>query len=138
EPFAEGEAEDRVRGDSTFGYGATGGRLVIGGRAGEPFCVRNSGAGAVVEGPGDHFCEYVTGGVAVALGPVGWNAGAGMTGGIAYALEFRQLNADSVVARAVPGEDANERKALVEDPLQRTGRRRAAELLDIGTHIHQL
>jgi glutamate synthase domain-containing protein 3 len=84
---------------------------------------------AVVEGAGDHFCEYMTGGVAVALGPVGWNAGAGMTGGCAYALEWNQLNADSVVAREVPPEDAAELKGLVEEHHLRTGSRRAAELL---------
>jgi glutamate synthase domain-containing protein 3 len=84
---------------------------------------------AVVEGAGDHFCEYMTGGVAVALGSVGWNAGAGMTGGVAYLLDWRQLNSDSVVAREVPAEDAAELKALVEEHLARTGSRRAAELL---------
>jgi glutamate synthase domain-containing protein 3 len=84
---------------------------------------------AVVEGGGDHFCEYMTGGVAVALGPVGWNAGAGMTGGVAYLTEWRQLNADSVVAREVPPEDEAELRALVEEHHRRTGSRRAAELL---------
>ena len=65
-------------------YGATGGSSSSPARVGERFCVRNSGAVAVVEGAGDHFCEYMTGGVAVALGRVGWNVGAGMTGGVAY------------------------------------------------------
>src|SRR5581483_1129334 len=106
-----------------------GGRLFIAGRAGERFCVRNSGAVAVVEGAGDHFCEYMTGGIAVALGPVGWNVGAGMTGGVAYVREYAQINADSVIARSVPAEDAGELRALVEEHLRRTGSRRAAELL---------
>ncbi|OLB89789.1 MAG: hypothetical protein AUI15_25725 [Actinobacteria bacterium 13_2_20CM_2_66_6] len=128
-PFGHDGADDPVLAGNTICYGATGGKLFIAGRVGERFCVRNSGAVAVVEGAGDHFCEYMTGGVAVALGPVGWNAGAGMTGGVAYALEFRQLNADSVVARDVPEEDANELKALVEEHLRRTGSRRAAEML---------
>jgi glutamate synthase (ferredoxin) len=68
-------------------YGATSGEAYINGKAGERFCVRNSGAKAVVEGIGDHGCEYMTGGVAVVLGPVGRNFGAGMSGGIAYVLD---------------------------------------------------
>jgi len=91
--------------------------------------VRNSGAVAVLEGAGDHFCEYMTGGLAVALGPVGWNAGAGMTGGVAYLTEWRQLNSDSVVAREVPAEDAGELRALVEEHERRTGSALAATML---------
>ncbi len=68
-------------------YGATGGRLFAAGRAGERFGVRNSGAHAVVEGAGDHCCEYMTGGVVTVLGPTGVNFGAGMTGGFAYVLD---------------------------------------------------
>ena len=68
-------------------YGATSGEAYINGKAGERFCVRNSGAKAVVEGIGDHGCEYMTGGVAVILGEVGRNFGAGMSGGIAYAYD---------------------------------------------------
>src|SRR5690606_37629434 len=64
-------------------YGATGGKLFAAGRAGERFAVRNSGAHAVVEGAGDHCCEYMTGGVVVVLGETGYNFGAGMTGGFA-------------------------------------------------------
>jgi glutamate synthase domain-containing protein 3 len=128
-PFA-GEADpDAVLAGNTIAYGATGGRLFIAGRVGERFCVRNSGAIAVVEGAGDHFCEYMTGGVAVALGPVGWNAGAGMTGGVAYAADISQLNLDSVVAREVPAEDAEELRALVEEHLRRTGSPRAEAML---------
>src|SRR5204862_1773315 len=65
-------------------YGATGGTVFIAGAAGERFAVRNSGATAVVEGVGDHCCEYMTGGTVVVLGPVGYNVGAGMTGGQAF------------------------------------------------------
>jgi len=68
-------------------YGATSGEVYINGKAGERFCVRNSGAKAIVEGIGDHGCEYMTGGVAVILGEVGRNFGAGMSGGIAYVLD---------------------------------------------------
>ena len=128
-PFSTDGAADPVLAGNTIGYGATGGKLFIAGRVGERFCVRNSGAIAVVEGAGDHFCEYMTGGVAVALGPVGWNAGAGMTGGVAYVVETRQLNADSVTAREVPVEDADELKALVEEHHRRTGSVRAAGML---------
>ncbi len=68
-------------------YGATGGMLVAAGRAGERFAVRNSGAVAVVEGVGDHACEYMTGGTVVVLGATGRNFGAGMTGGVAFVLD---------------------------------------------------
>src|SRR5207248_6300930 len=68
-------------------YGATGGEAFIRGMAGERFCVRNSGVHAVVEGVGDHGCEYMTGGRVVILGPTGRNFGAGMSGGIAYVLD---------------------------------------------------
>ena len=128
-PFAADAGEDAVLAGNTIAYGATGGRLFIAGRTGERFCVRNSGAIAVVEGAGDHFCEYMTGGVAVALGPVGWNAGAGMTGGVAYVVQWRQLNIDSVIAREVPAEDADELRALVQEHHRRTGSPRAAAIL---------
>src|SRR2546430_12827076 len=114
-PFDEDDSVDPVLAGNTCLYGATGGRLFIAGRAGERFCVRNSGAVTVIEGSGDHFCEYMTGGVAVALGPVGWNVGAGMTGAVAYVREWQQLNRDSVVARPVPHEDAESLRELVEE-----------------------
>ncbi len=69
-------------------YGATGGELYVAGRAGERFGVRNSGALAVVEGVGDHACEYMTGGAVVVIGESGLNFGAGMTGGYAYVLDL--------------------------------------------------
>jgi glutamate synthase domain-containing protein 2/glutamate synthase domain-containing protein 1/glutamate synthase domain-containing protein 3 len=128
-PFLKDASESPVLAGNTIAYGATGGRLFIAGRVGERFCVRNSGAVAVVEGAGDHFCEYMTGGIAVSLGPIGWNAGAGMTGGTAYVLEWGQLNADSVAAREVPPEDAPELRALIEEHLMRTGSPRAAAML---------
>ncbi|MGA8924529.1 MAG: glutamate synthase subunit alpha, partial [Candidatus Dormiibacterota bacterium] len=128
-PFAGDGTGDPVLAGNTICYGATGGKLFVAGRVGERFCVRNSGAVAVVEGAGDHFCEYMTGGVAVALGAIGWNAGAGMTGGVAYVTSWNQLNADSVVAREVPAEDALELRALVEEHHRRTGSAMAAEML---------
>jgi glutamate synthase (ferredoxin) len=80
-------AADNVIIGNTCLYGATGGYLFANGRAGERFAVRNSQAKAVVEGAGDHCCEYMTGGVVVVLGPVGRNVGAGMTGGLGYFLD---------------------------------------------------
>ncbi|MGB1191303.1 MAG: glutamate synthase large subunit, partial [Pseudomonadales bacterium] len=68
-------------------YGATGGKLLAAGRAGERFAVRNSGAHTVIEGAGDHCCEYMTGGIVTVLGDTGYNFGAGMTGGLAYVLD---------------------------------------------------
>jgi glutamate synthase (ferredoxin) len=120
---------DPVIAGNTIAYGATGGRLFIAGRAGERFCVRNSGAVAVVEGAGDHFCEYMTGGVVISLALVGWNAGAGMTGGVAYVTDWRQLNVDSVVARDVPAEDEAELHALIAEHERRTGSPQAAAML---------
>jgi glutamate synthase (ferredoxin) len=128
-PYQQDAAKHPVLAGNTCLYGATGGRLFVAGRAGERFGVRNSGAVAVVEGAGDHFCEYMTGGVAVALGEVGSNVGAGMTGGIAYVREWLGLNPDSVVARAVPREDAEELRMLITEHAARTGSRVALELL---------
>jgi glutamate synthase domain-containing protein 3 len=73
-------------------FGATNGELFLAGRAGERFCVRNSGAKAVCEGVGEHGCEYMTGGIAVILGSVGKNFASGMSGGIAYVLENDDFN----------------------------------------------
>ncbi|MBU6214131.1 MAG: glutamate synthase large subunit, partial [Actinomycetales bacterium] len=80
--------DGQVIAGNVIAYGATGGELFIRGVVGERFCVRNSGAIAVVEGTGDHACEYMTGGRVVILGPTGRNVGAGMSGGIAYALDL--------------------------------------------------
>ena len=92
--------ENIITGNVTL-YGATSGEVYINGKAGERFCVRNSGAKAVVEGIGDHGCEYMTGGVAVILGKVGRNFGAGMSGGVAYVLDedntfTKNCNADDL------------------------------------------
>jgi len=86
-PYA---SQDAVIVGNTCLYGATGGELFAAGRAGERFAVRNSGAMAVVEGAGDHCCEYMTGGVVAVLGKVGLNFGAGMTGGFAYVLDLER------------------------------------------------
>jgi glutamate synthase (NADPH/NADH) large chain len=81
------KSQDAVIIGNTCLYGATSGRAFFAGRAGERFGVRNSGASAVVEGVGDHGCEYMTGGCVVVLGPTGRNFGAGMSGGVAYVLD---------------------------------------------------
>jgi glutamate synthase (NADPH/NADH) large chain len=81
-------AEDQVIAGNTILYGATSGQVYLRGRVGERFSVRNSGATAVVEGVGDHACEYMTGGRVVILGPTGRNLAAGMSGGIAYVYDL--------------------------------------------------
>lgn len=81
------DAGDPCLAGNTVLYGATGGQLYIAGRVGERFAVRNSGAVAVVEGAGEHACEYMTAGAVVILGPTGVNFGAGMSGGEAYVLD---------------------------------------------------
>jgi glutamate synthase (NADPH/NADH) large chain len=91
--------EDNVIAGNVIGYGATGGRIFVNGIVGERFCVRNSGALAVVEGVGDHGCEYMTGGRVVVLGATGRNFAAGMSGGIAYVFD-----ADGSLAARVNGE----------------------------------
>ena len=80
-------AEDNIIAGNVLLYGATSGKAFFRGRAAERFCVRNSGALAVIEGVGDHGCEYMTGGRAVILGPTGRNFASGMSGGVAYVLD---------------------------------------------------
>jgi glutamate synthase domain-containing protein 3 len=124
------------RGDVLAGntvlYGATSGQLFIAGRAGERFAVRNSGALAVVEGIGQHGCEYMTGGVAVILGPVGLNFGSGMTGGLAYVLRDEaesMLHREFVtLAEIEPQEEEWLRQAL-EEHVHHTRSPRASRML---------
>ncbi len=103
-------------------YGATGGKLFVAGTAGERFGVRNSGALAVVEGTGDHACEYMTGGTAVILGETGINFGAGMTGGVAFVYDrhknfIDRLNGELVEARRIDVDDDNEGKLYLKQIL---------------------
>ncbi len=93
---------------NTVLYGATGGELFIAGRAGERFAVRNSGAEAVVEGVGDHACEYMTGGLVVILGPTGDNLAAGMTGGLAYLYDLDHARLNPELVRPEPLDPADE------------------------------
>jgi glutamate synthase (NADPH/NADH) large chain len=92
------KAEANVIAGNVIGYGATSGELFLRGQVGERFCVRNSGATAVVEGVGDHGCEYMTGGTVLVLGPTGRNFAAGMSGGVAYVLDLdrERVNPDLV------------------------------------------
>ena len=117
-------------------YGATGGTLFAAGQAGERFAVRNSRANAVIEGTGDHCCEYMTGGTVVVLGRVGRNFGAGMTGGTAFvyddAVAFPGLcNIDSGMAiQRVDESNAGELRQLIERHLQLTGSQTAKAILE--------
>src|SRR6266849_3203786 len=133
--IAAGLAASR-RGDVLAGntvlYGATSGQLFIAGRGGERFAVRNSGALAVVEGVGQHGCEYMTGGVAIILGPLGLNFGSGMTGGLAYVLRAEAedvLNRDFVKLAELDLEEENWLRRTLEEHVHFTASPRAARLL---------
>jgi glutamate synthase (NADPH/NADH) large chain len=117
---------------NTVLYGATGGELYCAGSAGERFAVRNSGAVAVVEGVGDHGCEYMTRGTVVVLGPHGRNLGAGMTGGEAFLLDpdERLVNDDLVALVPLERADRDRLVELLERHARLTGSARAAVLLD--------
>jgi glutamate synthase (ferredoxin) len=128
------DAGDPVLLGNTVLYGATGGELYCAGRAGERFAVRNSGATAVVEGAGDHCCEYMTGGTVVVLGPVGRNVGAGMSGGAAYLLDLdgdvaARVNQQLVAAAQPTKAELREVRSLVERHVRFTQSERAAALL---------
>ncbi len=116
-------------------YGATSGKAFINGMAGERFCVRNSGAVAVVEGVGDHGCEYMTGGRCVILGPTGKNFAAGMSGGIAYVLDekhdlYMRLNKDQVMTDTLTeAHDIAELRSLIEEHVAATGSPRGRKIL---------
>ncbi|WP_435154843.1 glutamate synthase large subunit [Amycolatopsis sacchari] len=102
---AQFTAEEHIIAGNVIGYGATGGEIFLRGKVGERFCVRNSGALAVVEGVGDHGCEYMTGGRVVVLGPVGRNFAAGMSGGIAYVLDLPALRVNREMVDLDPLDD---------------------------------
>jgi glutamate synthase (NADPH/NADH) large chain len=124
---------------NVIGYGATSGELYLRGIVGERFLVRNSGATAVCEGAGDHALEYMTGGIAVILGPTGRNIGAGMSGGVAYVLDLdeRLLNQDSfhqgeLRVEHLEEEDEIELRAILARHVELTGSSVAQRLLDGG------
>ena len=128
-------SENILIGNVAF-YGATGGKAFINGVAGERFCVRNSGAVAVVEGVGDHGCEYMTGGTVVVLGKTGKNFAAGMSGGIAYVLDedwdfYTRVNKDMVSLEPVEHKyDVSLLKDLIREHVEATGSPRGKEILD--------
>jgi glutamate synthase (ferredoxin) len=130
------ESESIIVGNTCL-YGATGGQFFGAGRAGERFCVRNSNCEAVIEGVGDHCCEYMTGGVVVVLGPVGRNVGAGQTGGWGYflvdgpegySLEGR-VNKD-VNVQPVNAVGAKQLRELIEAHVEATGSKKGRMILD--------
>lgn len=136
---ADKNGSDFSLGGNTCLYGATGGKLYINGQVGERFGVRNSGAIAIVEGTGDHPCEYMTGGAVVILGKTGVNFGAGMTGGVAFVYDtehefVENVNQELVEARRIDTEDTDiERyylKKLLKDYYKETKSYRAKEILD--------
>jgi len=112
-------------------YGATGGKAFVAGVAAERFCVRNSGATAVVEGIGDHGCEYMTRGLVVVLGTIGTNFAAGMSGGVAFLLDINAtlINQESVFLEPVEKEDADMLLSLVREHVRATNSPKAEELL---------
>ncbi|MDV2477781.1 glutamate synthase large subunit [Rhodococcus zopfii] len=127
-------AEDNIVAGNVILFGATGGEVLIRGIAGERFAVRNSGATAVVEGVGDHGCEYMTGGKVVILGKTGRNFGAGMSGGVAFVYnpdsDFEaNLNTELVDLEDLEGEDFAWLKAVVERHRDETGSEVAARIL---------
>ncbi|HET6781390.1 MAG TPA: glutamate synthase-related protein, partial [bacterium] len=138
------EAHRHVIMGNTVLYGATGGKLFAAGCAGERFAVRNSGAVAVIEGVGDHACEYMTGGVVVVLGETGRNVAAGMTGGVAYMLDERQMltvryNPEHVqMERLVEPDDEARLLGLIAEHARLTRSSRAAQILTGWEHFGPL
>jgi glutamate synthase (NADPH/NADH) large chain len=137
------QREGYASGGNTCLYGATGGKLFIAGEVGERFCVRNSGATTVVEGTGDHACEYMTGGVVGILGNTGVNFGAGMTGGIAFIYDTKhdfidKLNQELVVAERIDTDDMDEArhflKRLLRSHVNETKSVKATHILENFRH----
>jgi glutamate synthase (NADPH/NADH) large chain len=124
-------AHEQIIAGNVIAYGATDGRIFASGKVGERCCVRNSGATVVVEGVGDHGCEYMTGGHAVVLGPVGRNFAAGMSGGTAFLLDVNveHINQDMVALEELDAEDANWLAGTITEYADQTGSVVAAELL---------
>ncbi|MCK5843278.1 MAG: glutamate synthase subunit alpha, partial [Victivallales bacterium] len=128
-------SENMIAGDVIL-YGATSGKLFLGGQAGERFAIRNSGAIAVTEGVGDHCCEYMTGGRVVVIGPTGVNFAAGMSGGLAYVFDEsndfdRRCNLEMVDLEPLKeGKDVAELKALLTEHVEFTGSEKARRILE--------
>ena len=124
-------SQSNVIAGNTIGYGATSGEIFIRGMVGERFCVRNSGASVVVEGVGDHGCEYMTGGVAMVLGATGRNFGAGMSGGVAFVLDLdsRLVNPDMVDVLTLTPARSQQAHELISKFAAETGSEVATQLL---------
>jgi glutamate synthase (NADPH/NADH) large chain len=131
DPAATFIAHEQIIAGNVIGYGATSGEIFVRGGVGERFCVRNSGATAVVEAVGDHACEYMTGGRVLILGRTGRNLAAGMSGGTAYVLDLEphRVNTELVDLGPVPTQMSDELRALVTRHQQETGSALAADLL---------
>ena len=116
-------SNENVIAGNVIGYGATSGQIFIRGVVGERFCVRNSGATAIVEGVGDHGCEYMTGGIAMILGKIGRNFAAGMSGGRAFVLDLDPLlvNGDMVDVLSLPADQEETVHSLIVQYAQETG-----------------
>jgi glutamate synthase (NADPH/NADH) large chain len=128
------KAEENHIAGNTILYGATSGKLFVNGLVGERFAVRNSGATAVVEGVGDHCCEYMTGGRVVVLGQTGRNFGAGMSGGVAYVFQNGHLEQSCTepmleIHRKITEEELEEVKVLIEEHYEYTGSEKAKNIL---------
>ena len=128
-------AHENVIAGNVIGYGATSGEIFISGIVGERFCVRNSGATAIVEGVGDHGCEYMTGGRVVVLGMTGRNFAAGMSGGISYIYDIdgnfaSRVNTELVDLVSLEKEDITWLKTVISRHAALTGSSRAQEILD--------
>ena len=127
--------QDNVIAGNVLLYGATSGELYVNGQVGERFAIRNSGASTVIEGAGDHCCEYMTGGRVVCLGEVGVNFGAGMSAGIAYILDSKgdfdlKCNLEMIdLEPVVEAADKTELKQLIENHYNYTGSPKAKEIL---------
>ena len=130
------KAEENIIVGNVALYGATSGKAFINGVAGERFCVRNSGAAAVVEGVGEHGCEYMTGGIVVILGSTGKNFAAGMSGGVAYVLDenhqlYTKLNKELVECGEVTAlRDIEQLRSLISEHVSATGSEKGAEILN--------
>ncbi|WP_133755063.1 glutamate synthase large subunit [Naumannella halotolerans] len=124
-------AEQQIIAGNVIGYGATSGEIFLRGQVGERFCVRNSGAVAVVEGIGDHGCEYMTGGEVLIIGPTGRNFAAGMSGGFAYVLDLDRalLNTELVDPLPIEADDLARIRELLVRHLEETGSAVAETLL---------
>lgn len=127
-------AFENVIAGNVIGYGATSGEIFISGKVGERFCVRNSGALAIVEGVGDHGCEYMTGGRVIVLGKTGRNFGAGMSGGIAYIFEINELsiNQEMVDIDSLDQSDLDFLKKNLKKFFEETGSQRAKEIMQLN------